>query len=38
MKKGDTVLIHLGDQAPRIGCGARSVEILSIGHKWVTVK
>ncbi len=38
MKKGDTVRIHLGDQAPRIGSGVRHVEILSMGHKWVTVK
>lgn len=38
MKKGETVRIHLGDQAPRIGSGMRPVEILSIGYKWVTVK
>lgn len=34
----DTVLLYLGDEAPRIGCGYRHVEIVSRGPKWTKVR
>jgi len=34
----ELVDIHLEDQAPRIGSGRRQVEVVTIGHKWVTVR
>tara|TARA_R100000655_G_scaffold23518_1_gene47407 strand:- start:5705 stop:6034 length:330 start_codon:yes stop_codon:yes gene_type:complete len=37
-KAADTVMLHLGDEAPRIGCGFRPVEVLSRGPKWTTVR
>lgn len=33
----DLVQIHLGDQAPRIGIGWRSVQVTTYGRKWVHV-
>jgi hypothetical protein len=30
--------IHLMGEAPRIGSGHRIVEVLTRGHKWVTVR
>ena len=36
--KRDLVAIHLADQAPRIGSGYRLVEVVTVGHKWVTVR
>ena len=32
------VTVHLEDQAPRIGSGRRQVEVVTVGHKWVTVR
>lgn len=32
------VTIKLEDQAPRIGSGSRQVEVVTVGHKWVTVR
>ena len=32
------MIIHLYDEARRIGSGRRRVEVLSRGPKWVTVK
>jgi len=36
-RNADRVMIHLEDQAPRIGCGRRPVEVVTYGRKWVTV-
>jgi len=33
-----TAQIHLHDEAPRIGAGIRTVEVLTEGYKWVTVR
>ena len=33
----ELVRIHLGDQAPRIGSGWRSVKVTTYGRKWVHV-
>ena len=32
------VQIHLADEAPKIGSGQRAVEVVSLGHKWVTIR
>ena len=37
-KKLPIYLIYLHDEAPRIGCGWRRINILSAGHKWVRIK
>ena len=36
--KRKLVAVHLMDEAPRIGSGIRMVEVVTVGHKWVTVK
>lgn len=33
-----TQTIYLHDEAPRIGCGWRKVEVISIGHKWAIIR
>ena len=37
-KAADTVMLYLSNEAPRIGCGFRPVEVLSRGPKWTTVR
>ena len=32
------VRIHLHDEAPRIGSGWRTVEVITEGYKWITVR
>jgi len=34
----DRICINLMDEAPRIGSGWRTVEVISRGRKWVRVK
>ena len=31
-------IVHLHDEAPKIGSGVRIVEAISIGWKWVRIK
>lgn len=38
MSQSDTIRICLHDEAPRIGCGWRLVQVLSVGYKWATVR
>ena len=33
-----TVRVYFYDEAPRIGCGWRTVEIICKGHKWVRIR
>lgn len=33
-----TLTIYLQDEAPRIGCGWRTVELVSKGYKWVKIR
>ena len=37
-KAADTVMLYLSNEAPRIGCGFRPVEVLSRGPKWTKVR
>jgi hypothetical protein len=32
------MFVYLQDEAPRIGCGWRNIEIVSRGSKWVKVR
>ena len=37
-RRPQLITIHLEDQPPRIGSGFRQVEVVTVGHKWVTVR
>ncbi|MDP6173453.1 MAG: hypothetical protein QGF09_04725 [Rhodospirillales bacterium] len=37
-KRPTRIAIHLNGEAPRIGTGRRLVQVLTRGHKWVTVR
>jgi len=34
----DTYIVHLNDEAPRIGSGVRLIRVLSLGWKWVKIE
>lgn len=35
--KTDKVEVHLADEIPRVGSGYRTVEVETIGRKWITL-
>lgn len=37
-RKPSDLRVYFGDEVPRIGCGWRGIDIVTLGHKWVRIR
>jgi hypothetical protein len=37
-RKQADLRVYFGDEVPRIGCGWRGIDIVTLGRKWVRIK